>query len=204
MTMSERTPEEQKILAAMQRNWNQDDTAAASIANYEDKAVRKLLTILGKPQVIQDVSREAQRRVETNQLNFALFQEMYNFPIRCGVGKFRAIYKISLPDLFNRFISLAMVEGLIELANEYNPKDGPIALIFRWGVQGATSSGKSQGIKGGTHMAIHTIERDPEHIPGKIQVQVTSTIKIRKKKYRVTLEPMEAMLGPYLDWDPEC
>lgn len=174
-----------------------EDAQLGALA-YEDRAVRRLLTLVNQPRLITQISQEARARVETSQCNFALLDELTGFPIRCGIGKLKAIHHIAIPDLYGRFAKLPMAMALAQLADDYDPRDGPIALIFRWGSQAQTGSGKSKGIVGGAYMAIHT----SDHHPTLGDAQIVSTLKLRKRTWTVRMEPMASMLAPYANWEP--
>jgi hypothetical protein len=112
---------------------------ALSMAHYEDRIVRKLMTQAGLQTQIPVMLKEVHDTTGVKpNLTFGLFHDHFpSFPVWLSIRRVPFVHEVSIKDLFNRFPSLKITEWWSE-AVEAGPEGKPAALIFDFpGVKGS-------------------------------------------------------------------
>lgn len=168
-------------------------------ADYEDRAVHRVLDRLGCGAHYPAVAREAAGRTGRPGATFRIADELLGLPVAFGTDGALRVEWLAVPDLFDRFATLPMVEGLEHLIEGLDPDDPrPAAFLFRWSASATTPTGRRAGLKGGSFMAIHTVEGgEPSRA-----VRVGRRLALGGQDRVVTLEKLDALLESLAGWRP--
>lgn len=163
--------------------------------SYEASAVAKVCALLALPQLARDVRAEASARGVT--ASFALFDDLSGFPVRLRVGKLRRVRFITMPDLFDRFAKTPIGWALSDIADELDPADGAIGLVFQWaGIR--DDKGVVRSIKGNHFMVAHTFPS----VSSDGATRIVSSLKFRGLRHTVVVERLPQLVSNFSDWRP--
>jgi len=172
-----------------------DAGVGKSIANYEDRAVRRVLDRLGLAQHYRWVASAASTRTTHGLPTFAIADEMIGLPLVFGVSsKLSRVEWVAFPELFGKFTKLPMYEALLDHDETCDPDDArPRAVVFRWGSVSESEPGRRRGISGGTYMVIH----DDETAPVTGETRITRLLQRRGQYRPVTIERLDSLLSAW-------
>jgi hypothetical protein len=104
-------------------------------ASCEDRAVRRVLRLMGQEGVINGLRSESQLATGRPELSFALFHHEYpRWPVRLGASRVRFVHKISLVELLRNFTKTILFRAYMDFAEDYGVdiRSESGGLIFQW------------------------------------------------------------------------
>jgi hypothetical protein len=173
-------------------------------AAYEDAAVRRVLARFNLRPLARELAAESHERVGESYCTFAAAElRLPTLPIRLRVGDVRALRRLTVPDLFDRFSRTPICLAFDELldAEGLDPLELPVGMIFRWSAE-TTYAGREgrevrRGIRGGKFMALHNYPATRE--PG----DATTRIVRGHRGLDLEIQTMDSMLDRIAGWQAD-
>ncbi len=167
-----------------------DDTGFAEdpyflFASFEDCAVRRVLRLMGKANVIDYLRQECQLATGRPELSFSLFHDEYpSWPVRLDATPLLYIHKISLVELLRNFTKTILFRAYMDFAEDYGvdicTESG--GLIFRW--------------PGHTMMVLHN--HPQPNGPGHHTATISHLFSHSGKQITFTIEPLKSLVDTCL------
>ncbi len=169
--------------------------------SYEDSAVRFACKCLGRPDWPARIIALAAERADTREFgggcSFTVFDEIACLPVCLRIGRLREMRFLAIPDLYNNFKRTPIAQALSLLADEYDPDERYLGLVFRW-AGAPDESGRQATIKGGKFMVAHTAP-----IVGvRAGSRIVAPLSLAGTTRMVTVEHLAGLLVDYAGDDP--
>ncbi len=153
--------------------------------NMEDSAVRRVLRLMGKANVIDYLRQECQLATGRPELSFSLFHDEYpSWPVRLDATPLLYIHKISLVELLRNFTKTILFRAYMDFAEDYGVdiRSESGGLIFRW--------------PGHTMMVLHN--HPQPNGPGHHTATISHLFSHSGKQITFTIEPLKSLVDTCL------
>lgn len=156
-------------------------------ADYEARVVRKVLAALDAAAMARDLGGRSRSRTGQASLTFAALAEaLPNLPVRLAVSrKLKKVHEVAADDLFKKFAKTPFVAAFVEMYEEGDGDERPLAVAFKWP-------------RVSDFMVVHSAG------PGSVSGSVYAARRLRlagagPDGLEVTVETLEAFLGHFFE-----